>query len=86
MTQSAARGGEQGLILWYIFLSGWRINDSAKTLTPLRETPPVAGRPGQLSLQNEVSIIISRVGQKAMTYTDLLEAVLFTTLIFQLFL
>ena len=41
-------------------------------MTPLRETPPVAGQPGQLSLQNVVSILISRAGRKAMTYTDLL--------------
>ena len=32
----------------------------------------MAGQPGQLSLQNVVSIIISRAGRKAMTYTDLL--------------
>ncbi len=39
----------------------------------MRETPDgtVRGQPGQLSLQDEVSMIISRAGRKAMTYTDL---------------
>ena len=43
-------------------------------MTPMRETPDgtVREQTGQLSLQNEVSTIISRAGRKAMTYTDLL--------------
>jgi len=44
-------------------------------MTPLRESPGGSrGQPGQLSLQNEVSTLISRAGRKAMTYTDLLDA------------
>jgi len=52
---------------------------NAKTMTPLRETPDgtVRGQPGQLSLQNIVSILIGRAGRKAMTYTDLLAVVNF---------
>ena len=34
LSENAARRGEHRLTLWYIFLSGWRINDSAKTMTP----------------------------------------------------
>ena len=73
LSENAARRGEHRLTLWYIFLSGWRINDSAKTMTPLRESPGGSrGQPGQLGLRKEVSIIIGCAGRKAMTYTDLL--------------